>query len=83
MRVETTTSHVEIDGLAVPVRVAGLDRRQAGQAVIVLESGGSISLETWDPVLPELTTLAPVLAYDRAGTGESVGIAYHPRRNES
>jgi pimeloyl-ACP methyl ester carboxylesterase len=39
--------------------------------VILFESGGSAPLETWDPVLSKVASFAPVLAYDRSGTGQS------------
>lgn len=70
MTAEPTTRFVELDGLSIRVQMAGIDR-QPGHPALVLESGGSLPLETWDPVLPELASLAAVVAYDRAGTGES------------
>jgi pimeloyl-ACP methyl ester carboxylesterase len=67
----TMTRTVDLDGITIRVRTAGLEDRVTGRPVIVLESGGATPLETWDPVLPELARLAPVIAYDRSGTGES------------
>ena len=66
------TRHVRVDGHSLRVRVANLDRRPAGSPALILESGGGAPLETWDPVLSAFAGLAAVVAYDRAGTGESV-----------
>jgi pimeloyl-ACP methyl ester carboxylesterase len=65
------TRTVNVDGLSIRVRTAGLGDRRPGQAAVVFESGGSAPLETWDRVLPAVANFAPVVAYDRAGTGES------------
>jgi pimeloyl-ACP methyl ester carboxylesterase len=65
------TSTVIVDGLSMRVRTAGLTNRRPGQPVVVLESGGSAPLETWDPILPAVAAFAPLVAYDRAGTGQS------------
>jgi pimeloyl-ACP methyl ester carboxylesterase len=62
---------MSVDGLSIRVRTARLGDRRPGQATVVFKSGGSAPLETWDPVLPAVATFAPVVAYDRAGTGES------------
>jgi pimeloyl-ACP methyl ester carboxylesterase len=54
----------------IRVRLAGLDR--VGTApVVVLEGGAGQRLETWDSVFADVAAFAPVLAYDRAGLGES------------
>jgi pimeloyl-ACP methyl ester carboxylesterase len=65
------TRLVDVDGIAIRVRTAGFDNRKPGQPAIVFESGASAPLETWDSVLPAVALFAPVVAYDRAGTGES------------
>jgi pimeloyl-ACP methyl ester carboxylesterase len=65
------TRSIDVDGLAMRVRVAGLEQRIPGHAVIVFESGGGAPLETWDSVLPAVARFAPLVAYDRAGTGAS------------
>jgi pimeloyl-ACP methyl ester carboxylesterase len=65
------TTAVEIDSLSLRVRTAGLHGCKAGQAAIIFESGGGAPLETWDPILSTVATFAPVVAYDRAGTGQS------------
>ena len=53
------------------VRSQGLDQRQAGRAVVVLEAGAGSGLEAWDPVFTGIAELAPVIAYDRRGLGQS------------
>ncbi len=76
------TRSVDVDGLSIRVRTAGLDDRKPGEAAIVFESGGSAPLETWDPILPAVARFAPVVAYDRAGTGQSAwdGLPPTPER---
>jgi pimeloyl-ACP methyl ester carboxylesterase len=66
-----TTAMLEVDRIRIRVLTTGLDDREPGQAVVVFEGGGGASLETWNPIMPAVSTLAPVVAYDRAGTGES------------
>lgn len=54
---------------------SGLEQRRSGQPVVILETGagepGASPMETWKRVFPELARLAPVLAYERRGNGES------------
>src|SRR5688572_22362763 len=73
---------IEVDGIRMRVSTAGLDNRAPDQAVIVFESGGSAALETWNTILPAASQFAPVVAYDRAGTGESEwdGLPQTPER---
>lgn len=66
-----TTRHVVVDGRTVRVRVSGLDRRKAGSPVIVFEAGATNSLDVFASVLPRAERLGPVVAYDRAGLGQS------------
>lgn len=66
-----TPRMIKIDGVDVRVRAAGLDRRVPGQPVLVLEAGSGATLDTWNPVFDELAKIAPVIAYDRFGLGES------------
>lgn len=63
------TTIVDVDGLAMRIRIAGLDDRSPHQAAVIFESGGGAPLETWDPILAGVAKFAPVVAYDRAGTG--------------
>jgi pimeloyl-ACP methyl ester carboxylesterase len=62
---------IELDGHAMHVQASGLQDRRPGTPVIVLEAGASNSLEIWRDVVPQLASLAPVVAYDRAGLGRS------------
>lgn len=65
------TRMVNVAGREVRVRTAGLHSRSNRQPVIIFESGGSLPLETWDSILPRMGAFAPVVAYDRVGTGKS------------
>jgi pimeloyl-ACP methyl ester carboxylesterase len=65
------TRSVDVDGRPMRVWTAGLETRREGQPVIVLESGAGAGLESWTPVFDELAKVAPVIAYDRRGTGGS------------
>jgi pimeloyl-ACP methyl ester carboxylesterase len=64
------TSTTEIDGVALRVR-SSLAPRTAAPPVVVFESGAGIPLETWEPILDKVAAFAPVVAYDRPGTGQS------------
>ena len=66
-----TTTMLEVDGIRMRVLTAGLDDREPRQAVVVFEGGGSAPFETWNTIMPAVSRLAPVVAYDRSGTGES------------
>jgi pimeloyl-ACP methyl ester carboxylesterase len=62
---------VAVDGHRMRVRIGGLNRAGQGQPVVVLESGLGARLEAWDKVFSKVSAFAPVLAYDRAGVGQS------------
>ncbi len=62
---------IDLDGRAVRVQAIGLQDRRPGTPVIVFEAGASNSLEVWRGVLPQIASIAPVVAYDRAGLGRS------------
>jgi pimeloyl-ACP methyl ester carboxylesterase len=62
---------VELDGRAVRVQAIGLQDRRPGEPVIVFEAGASNALEIWGGLLPRVASMAPVVAYDRAGLGRS------------
>jgi pimeloyl-ACP methyl ester carboxylesterase len=66
-----TVRMVNVDGRSVRVQFSGLDGRQPGGPVLVFEAGATNSLEVWRSVLPQLATVAPIVAYDRAGLGRS------------
>ncbi len=62
---------ITLDGRAVRVQAIGLQDRRPGQPVIVFEAGATNSLEVWGGILPQVASMAPVVAYDRAGLGRS------------
>jgi pimeloyl-ACP methyl ester carboxylesterase len=62
---------INLDGRAVRVQAMGLNDRRPGQPVVVFEAGASNSLEIWGGILPQVSSMAPVIAYDRAGLGRS------------
>lgn len=66
-----TARTITLDGLQVRVHAAGLERRRPGTPVVVFEAGAGNSLEVWSSVLPRVAEFAPVVAYDRAGLGQS------------
>lgn len=49
----------------------GLEERETGEPVLVLQSGHGVSLEDWAGWVSQLADLAPVVAFDRPGTGRS------------
>jgi pimeloyl-ACP methyl ester carboxylesterase len=61
----------DLDGRAVRVQAIGLQNRRPGQPIVVFEAGASNSLEIWGGILPQVASMAPVVAYDRAGLGRS------------
>ena len=61
---------VSVDGHRMRVRTASTHAR-AGQPTVVLESGLATALEVWEDVFGKVAAFAPVLAYDRAGVGQS------------
>ena len=66
-----STQMVSVDSRQMRVRSQGLDQRQPGKAVVVLEAGAGSGLEAWDPVFTAISDVAPVIAYDRRGLGQS------------
>lgn len=66
-----TTRLVTLDGHQVRVQVGGLEGRKPGSPIIVFESGAMNSLDVWGSIPARAAGLAPVVAYDRAGLGQS------------
>lgn len=60
------------------VWTAGIEQRQRGRPVVILESGAGEGLDTWKPVFAEIARVAPVLAYDRRGLGQSTADSVRP-----
>ncbi|HUP20218.1 MAG TPA: alpha/beta fold hydrolase, partial [Gemmatimonadota bacterium] len=66
------TSMVDVDGHRVRIRTAAPHpRRLPGQPLVVLEAGFGSTVNSWGPFIGQVAAVAPVLAYDRAGLGES------------
>jgi pimeloyl-ACP methyl ester carboxylesterase len=65
------TQIINVDESPMRVRVRGVDQRQDGWPVVVLEAGAGSGLETWAPIFDRVAALAPVVAYDRRGLGKS------------
>lgn len=65
-----STQTIDVDGISTRYHTADLETRQAGQAVVVLQSGaGGTPIEAWAGVLAGLEGRAAVLAYERPGIG--------------
>jgi pimeloyl-ACP methyl ester carboxylesterase len=62
---------VTVAGVEMRVWTQGLEQRTPGQPLIVLEAGSGASLETWQPIFSDAAKIAPVIAYDRLGLGQS------------
>jgi pimeloyl-ACP methyl ester carboxylesterase len=62
---------IDLDRRAVRVQAIGLESRRPGAPIVVFEAGASTSLEIWGGILPQVASMAPVVAYDRAGLGRS------------
>lgn len=60
---------IDAGGLKLRAQIAGQARE--GQPTVVLVGGLGDSLETWKLVLPAVAQFARVVAYDRAGLGQS------------
>lgn len=69
---------VDIGEGVMRVWTAGLEQRQSGRPVVILESGAGEGLDTWKPVFGEIARVAPVLAYDRRGLGQSTPDSVRP-----
>jgi pimeloyl-ACP methyl ester carboxylesterase len=65
------TRIVTVAGGDMRVWTEGLDQRQPGRPVVILEAGAGNGLETWRPVFADIAKLGPVVAYDRRGIGQS------------
>ena len=66
---------VSIDGLAMQVRIGGVDRPGP---TLVLEAAFAERLNTWDSIFDTLAMLAPTFAYSRSGLGGSANDGVTP-----
>jgi pimeloyl-ACP methyl ester carboxylesterase len=79
---EDSTRMVDVFGTPTRVLTLGLDEREPGQPVILLQAGAGTALEGWREWPAVLAEFAPVVGYDRPGLGESPfdGIEPTPER---
>lgn len=63
---------IDVGGRPMRVWAAGTDQRKVGQPAVILEAGAGEGLDNWKPVFAQIAAVAPVVAYDRRGIGQSV-----------
>lgn len=68
---QPVTETVRVNGKSMRVVSSVTNERRPGQPVLVLEAGANSTSGAWRPVLNRLSQLAPVVAYDRSGLGQS------------
>lgn len=66
-----STQMVRVEGKAMRIWTAGLESREAGKPVVILESGAGAGLDHFKPIFSRIAEHAPVFAYDRRGLGQS------------
>lgn len=69
---------IQIDGKSQHYQLDGIKNRKLGQPLIILEGDLGAYLENWNRVILEIEENIPVLAYDRAGLGNSEAIEELP-----
>jgi len=62
---------IQIEGKSQHYLTIGTEDRKLGQSLIIFESSLGTNLEAWQRVINELGETTPILAYDRAGIGQS------------
>lgn len=62
---------VTVNGNNFHVFVKGFENRQGNIPAVIFENGMGVDLGNWKKILDEVSSFAPVLAYDRAGIGKS------------
>ncbi|OYX22340.1 MAG: hypothetical protein B7Z16_04905, partial [Algoriphagus sp. 32-45-6] len=62
---------VQVNAKSVHFLLTGAENRKFGQPLVILESNHASNAETWYNVIDRLGKNTPVLAYDRAGLGQS------------
>lgn len=65
---------ITVDSTKIWVNTIGIENREAGQPIVIFESGHGTPMGNWDKVLAGTSDLAPVITYDRPGIGESESI---------
>ena len=63
---------IDVGGRSMRVWAAGTDQRKVDQPAVILEAGAGEGLDNWKPVFAQIAAVAPVVAYDRRGIGQSV-----------
>jgi pimeloyl-ACP methyl ester carboxylesterase len=69
---------VNVDGRPMRVWTAGLEQRQPREPVVILEAGAGEGLDNFKPVFEQVGRVAPVIAYDRRGLGQSAADSVKP-----
>ena len=72
------TTKVVLDGVEIAIQTIRLDEREAGQPVIVFESGLGTPMGNWDKIVADSLNLGPMVTYDRPGIGASEAIDEAP-----
>ena len=62
---------VNMGGRKFNIFTAGIEKRSAGDPVVIFESGMGVDLQNWNKIMGRVSEFAPVFAYDRAGIGRS------------
>ena len=66
-----STRMINVRDSATRVLTLALENREEGQPVLFLHAGAGAALESWGEFIFSISDLAPVVAYDRPGIGES------------
>ncbi|TDQ11747.1 alpha/beta fold hydrolase [Pedobacter metabolipauper] len=62
---------VNVNGSNYHVLVKGFENRRENAPVIIFENGMGVDLGNWKKITDQVSSFAPVLAYDRAGVGKT------------
>lgn len=62
---------ITLDSTKIWINTKGIENRKEGQPIVVFESGYGTPMGNWDKVLDGVSSLAPLITYDRPGIGES------------
>jgi len=67
----TQSRFITNEGTRILIHTMGTEDRKEGQPMVVFESGYGTPMGHWDRILEGVSEMAPLLAYDRPGIGES------------
>jgi len=62
---------VKVNGKNFDVYLKGFENRKKNSPAIIFENGMGVGLGNWDTVIDQISKVAPVFAYDRAGVEKS------------